>query len=559
MYRWWVIISVVFIFVAFGAQGRSLHVAQVKMKPGIIADCGSPGLDDSDWQIRHIHDLPQSQAMCIRVRLTIEKSQLPDNPALLTQMLGARHIYFDGQSIALDGLPAATKAAEMPGRLDSLYLIPGVLLTHGEHLLAMQLSNFHLSEQVSRWFYAVAVVNFEQALKLPLLEASPAIFFIGALVLTGLFFQLLFWQYQRRASYQVFSLLCLLSACLLVVEHLRALFGYRYDWHMYRIHSIAVLTFIAMCLLPLFYLLFYRFNRLVLWLVVTLLALTVAVTIDPRYDAKSMLMFAVSMIICLAINLVAYKRRQAGGMLGSVMFFTILLVFVIMPLQVVFSFIEQWFAFIYFIIILTIVGTLVREMKLNRAKALTSARLESELLRRNLQPHFLMNSLMLVIEWIEYKPKAAVEFVQALSEELRMLVQFSRETQIPLTREIELCRRHLEIMSHRYSSDYQLKLNGSVEGVDIPPAIIHTQIENAFTHNKIPEGACFELSVTSEGGTVTLQLISPYQKRRRQSDGSGTGEDYIRARLEECFEQHYGYSSNAEDDRWISRITFKAK
>src|SRR5690606_16231108 len=110
--------------------------------------------------------------------------------------------------------------------------------------------------------------------------------------------------------------------------------------------------------------------------------------------------------------------------------------------------------------------------------------MEAKLLRKNLEPHFLMNSLTLAIEWIEQAPASASAFVKALAEELGMLVAYSDKKLISLDEEILLCKRHLEIMGFRYLASYTLKVSGSTEGVLLPPAVIHTQIENAFSHNR---------------------------------------------------------------------------
>ena len=50
---------------------------------------------------------------------------------------------------------------------------------------------------------------------------------------------------------------------------------------------------------------------------------------------------------------------------------------------------------------------------------LRSARLELELLKKHIQPHFLLNSLNSVIAWLEEEPSTAVRLVNALAEELR--------------------------------------------------------------------------------------------------------------------------------------------
>lgn len=538
-------------------MAQSQYYDKVKFKLGMIENCGATDLDDSDWQYTHVAKLPQNQALCTRIDINIDHQKRSDNNALSIHMLASRAVYFDGKLIATDGKISAKPNEEIPGPVDSINLIPQQLLTPGDHLLALQISNHHIGESISRWFYTVALVNFEQAVTLPLVNIIPALLFVGALMMMFVFFQLVFWRYRTESAYQAFSLLCLCSALLLVAEHYRLIVGYSYPWHIVRLHSVTVLTFASMALLGLYYLLFYRIRNARYWFIGLLVGLLLATLLDPRYDAKSILMFGFTIVYCLLVNLIALKDKTAGAKVASAMFAVLLLAAFISPLRLILSFIEQWFAFIYFVIILSILNTLIGEMRANRSQALSSARLESELLRRNLQPHFLMNSLMLIIEWIEYQPKAAVSFVQSLSEELRMLIRFSQKKEVKLSEEIELCRKHLEIMSQRYMSHYTLQVEGPQNDIDIPPAIIHTQIENAFSHNRIEKDAIFTLQIQQQDNAVTLTLKSPLMKKADKPVSTGTGEKYIHTRLAERYDNRYQYSSNEEQGLWVNRIHFK--
>ena len=82
-----------------------------------------------------------------------------------------------------------------------------------------------------------------------------------------------------------------------------------------------------------------------------------------------------------------------------------------------------------------------------------STRLRLELLKKNIQPHFLMNTLTSLIDWIEETPKKGVLFIEALAKEFDLLNQIENQTLIPVSQEIALCRAHLEIMEYRERSE----------------------------------------------------------------------------------------------------------
>ena len=112
-----------------------------------------------------------------------------------------------------------------------------------------------------------------------------------------------------------------------------------------------------------------------------------------------------------------------------------------------------------------------------------SSRLEAELLKRSLQPHFVMNSPdRLWRSGSREEPAVAVEMIEALSEELRLLGDIAPRRSIPLADELRLCRAHLTVMSRRKGIDYRLTEEGVDPSGEIPPAVVHTLVENAITH-----------------------------------------------------------------------------
>ena len=52
-----------------------------------------------------------------------------------------------------------------------------------------------------------------------------------------------------------------------------------------------------------------------------------------------------------------------------------------------------------------------------------TSRLKNELLKKKIQPHFLMNTLTSLIDWVEESPSKGVDFIEALAEEFDLLNQ----------------------------------------------------------------------------------------------------------------------------------------
>jgi LytS/YehU family sensor histidine kinase len=203
------------------------------------------------------------------------------------------------------------------------------------------------------------------------------------------------------------------------------------------------------------------------------------------------------------------------------------------------------------------------ELRRSRRAAAEAGRkaslLELELLRRRIAPHFLMNTLNALTEWVESDPKTGVKMIEALAGEFRLLSQIADRTLIPLGDEIALCRRHLEVMSYRTDRAFTLRADDVDERIEIPPGVLHTLVENAFTHGRFADGAEFVLKQEREGESVKLALLAPQAEApAAPREEGGQGLSYVRARLEAAFGAAASFAGRATPQGWLSEILLPA-
>jgi LytS/YehU family sensor histidine kinase len=211
--------------------------------------------------------------------------------------------------------------------------------------------------------------------------------------------------------------------------------------------------------------------------------------------------------------------------------------------------------------LLSAVALRVRDERVKAEQAqLTAARLEVELLKKNLQPHFLMNTLTALTEVIEQNPGAASALIDDLATEFRTLARMSGEKQVTLAEEIELCRVHLRVMSVRTGVAWRLVADEVDENAPVPPAIFLTLIENAFVHQR-PAGkaAAFRLTMAVDGGGVRYTFVSPgeVQPVKTVRVSGGTGLRYVKARLEESFPGRWMFAHRAVAEGWETVIAVR--
>ena len=192
---------------------------------------------------------------------------------------------------------------------------------------------------------------------------------------------------------------------------------------------------------------------------------------------------------------------------------------------------------------------------------LKSARLENELLKKNINPHFILNTLTSVIAWLRKDPNSAIKLIEALADEFRMINQISALRQIPIKQEIDLCKAHLKIMSYRKGADYKMETINIAEKESVPPMIFHTLIENGLTHgyeNKVQ--GVFTLEWKKNPNCVQYILSNDGDFNSDETKGStGFGLRYIRSRLEESYPGHWEINSHKKAPGWETIIEIKER
>lgn len=142
--------------------------------------------------------------------------------------------------------------------------------------------------------------------------------------------------------------------------------------------------------------------------------------------------------------------------------------------------------------------TLTTELKLKEA--------ELKLLKAQIHPHFLFNTLNNLYGLTLEKSDEAPELVLKLSEILDFILYRCEEKRVLLSEEITNLKNYIEIEKIRYSNKLKLEMD-FVEvpaGLKIAPLIILPFIENAFKHgvSKFPGTAFVKTKITVANKTL---------------------------------------------------------
>jgi len=199
---------------------------------------------------------------------------------------------------------------------------------------------------------------------------------------------------------------------------------------------------------------------------------------------------------------------------------------------------------------LTIVGMSLLVDASRRARE--GERAAAELLRWQLQPHFLFNSLNTVSTLVLQKNTDGAErAIELISGYLRDALVQRPDSMVPLREELAMVERYVAIERLRFGDALRMETtaSGDALGARLPVALLQPLVENAIRHGSRPGAAGATIAVTAAlvGGRLHVSIADPGQGISSTvpfADGipAGFGLRYVRERLG----QHFGANAKVE-------------
>jgi sensor histidine kinase YesM len=162
---------------------------------------------------------------------------------------------------------------------------------------------------------------------------------------------------------------------------------------------------------------------------------------------------------------------------------------------------------------------------------------ELQLLKAQVHPHFLFNTLNNLYSLTLLKSDHAPEVVLKLSALLRYMLYECNAPQVPLAKEVRMMQDYVELERLRYGDRLDLALNvrGDLAGKGIAPLLLLPFLENAFKHGVCEqlEQAWIALDLIVKGNTLKMKLINGVGEAVPAETGfHGIGLQNVRKRLE---------------------------
>lgn len=526
--------------------------------------------DHSEWRFQESRRVEVPQGIrWVRASIYIPEEYYKSNQPLsvIVGAMASSELYWNGVLVGKNGEPGTQPDTEVPGRITARHYLPPDVAKAGENIIAVRISSQQLKSLRHDIDLEIVVSPYLDISHARLVRHVPALILFGAIAASIILFGAMYFQQNRDKGSLWMALTFLFLAGQFGAEVYKGLVNYAYPVQLYR--YVALVLFSYGTVLSLLQATLWRLKatKRTKWLsnIVAHLFMFFFAVFVPLLEPKMFAMILGFVGVCLALALKGVLEKKPRSLPLAIG----LAVVCLAGLEGFTLFLDR--GFFYGMAILAAILFILQaqdfrasELAADRAAA-QSARMELELVKKHIQPHFMMNTLGALTEWILENPKASVDMIQVLADEFRLLNDVSAKEKIPLAQEIELCEAHLKIMSYRQDQNLRLETQIDDASVEFPPAIFHTLVENALTHNRYAEDTvCFHLTQILDGTErATYEFTAPKGAAgqiRQKKKGGGLGLAYVEARLEEAWPGNYSIDAGpTEDGGWKTRIEIGAK
>lgn len=166
-----------------------------------------------------------------------------------------------------------------------------------------------------------------------------------------------------------------------------------------------------------------------------------------------------------------------------------------------------------------------------------------EVLKNQINPHFLFNSLNTLASLIASDAQAAIRFTTRFAKMYRSLLELGEQQLIPLARELELIETYLSLQKIRFGEHIVLHVDVPDQQFVIPPFALQLLVENAIKHNRVDADHPLHIRIVAQGDA--LEVANTLQLRAPDENSMGIGLQNLEQRYQVLIQRGIAYRAEA--------------
>ncbi|SKB91630.1 Histidine kinase [Sphingobacterium nematocida] len=178
----------------------------------------------------------------------------------------------------------------------------------------------------------------------------------------------------------------------------------------------------------------------------------------------------------------------------------------------------------------------------NRLEAKEKMLLQQKLLRTQMEPHFIFNTLSSLQSFIRFEEKEkSIKYLKLFSKLLRSSLEMSRNDYISLEDELEAIKNYLALQQMRlnHNFEFDILIADDIFGAMIPPMLIQPFVENAVIHGVTPlkEKGEIHIRIDLDDHFITVAILDNGKGSNKPSGHTSLSGSIAKERMELLFKE----------------------
>jgi uncharacterized membrane-anchored protein YhcB (DUF1043 family) len=189
-----------------------------------------------------------------------------------------------------------------------------------------------------------------------------------------------------------------------------------------------------------------------------------------------------------------------------------------------------------------------------------NAESQLQLLKAQVHPHFLFNTLNNIYSHTQHTAPMASQLVMGLSDMLRFMLYEGTQPLVPLSKELKLVQDYIYLESTRYDDrlDVHIDIPSDTKNLYITPLLLLPFVENCFKHgtSNMLDQPWLSLHIYLDGTTMHMKLINgkPTSDQKRIEPHAGIGIRNVRSRLELLYPEKHQLQMTSDKEVFVVNL-----
>lgn len=187
-----------------------------------------------------------------------------------------------------------------------------------------------------------------------------------------------------------------------------------------------------------------------------------------------------------------------------------------------------------------------------------NAEAQLQLLRAQVHPHFLFNTLNNIYSSTQDRAPQAAQMIGRLSGLLRYMLYEGNETRVPLSRELTMLEDYIALEKIRYGNkpDIHSSLPDQTDGLYIAPLLLLPFVENCFKHgtSQVLEQPWISLVAETRNNQFSMKLMNGVAIGQQAGGPGGIGIQNVRQRLELLYPGRHSLTIAQDEEVFIVNL-----